>query len=112
MSKFNYQARSKTGEIKSGTVKASSKEAAFNVLKSHGFYVTALKKSAVPFYARRLKIFEGVRKKDVMMFSRQLAIMFKSKVPLSESFRTLAKQTRNSNFKDKILNLWQVHGCF
>jgi len=103
--KFNYQARTKTGEIKTGTVKASSKESAFDVLKTHGLYVTALEKANVPFYARRLKIFERVSKKDIMVFSRQLAIMFKSKVPLAESFRTLAQQTKNNSLKDKILKI-------
>jgi len=100
--KFNYQARTKTGEIQSGIVEASSREAAFEVLKAHGLYVTALEESLVPIYAKRLKIFERITGKEIVAFSRQLAIMFKSRVPLVEIFHTLAKQTKNLNFKDKI----------
>ncbi|MBM3251121.1 MAG: type II secretion system F family protein [Candidatus Nealsonbacteria bacterium] len=103
--RFNYQARTKTGEVQSGVVEASSREAAFTVLKTHGFFVTALEEAALPFYARRLKILERVSKKDIVLFSRQLSIMFKSKVPLLESFRTLAQQTKNSNFREKILKI-------
>lgn len=103
--KFNYQARKKTGEIQSGTVEASTKEAAFNVLKSHGLFVTSLEQTALPLFLRKLKIFEMISKKDVVLFSRQLAIMFKSKVPLVESFQTLAKQARNPGFRDKILRI-------
>ncbi len=104
--KFNYQARSKTGEIQSGMVEASNREAAFNVLKTHGLYVTALQEtSAIPFYAQKLKFIERVSKKDIVLFSRQLSIMFKSNVPIVESFRAIAKQTRKSVFKDKILKL-------
>jgi len=104
--RFNYQARTKTGEIQSGIVEASSREAAFNVLKSHNLYVTALEEAgAVPFYAKRLRIFERITRKDIVLFSRQLAIMFKSNVPVVETFRTIAKQTRKHTFREVILNI-------
>ncbi len=91
--KFHYQARSKIGEIQSGVVEASSKEAAFAVLKAHGFFVIALEEIAPPFYAKGLEIFQRITRKDIVSFSRQLAIMLKSQVPLTETFQTLAKQT-------------------
>ncbi len=104
--KFNYQARTKKGEIQTGVIEASNREAAFNVLKAHGLYVTALEETAVaPFYAKKLKIFERVSKKDVVLFSRQLSIMFKSNVPLIETFRTIARQTKKSTFQEIILNI-------
>ena len=105
--KFNYQARTKTGEIQSGVVEASSREAALDVLKTHGLYVTALEEASAPIYARKLRIFERIREKDIVVFSRQLAIMFKSKVPLVETLHTLAEQTKNSNFREKILKIAQ-----
>jgi len=104
--KFNYQARTKKGKIQTGVVEASNREAAFNVLKTHGLYVTALEEtSAAPFYAKKLKIFERVSKKDVVLFSRQLSIMFKSNVPLIETFRTIARQTKKAIFQEIILNI-------
>jgi len=104
--KFNYQTRTKTGEIQSGVVEASNREAAFNVLKTHGLYVTALEdRRAIPFYAQKLKFIERVSKKDIVLFSRQISIMFKSNVPIVESFRAIAKQTRKSVFREKILKL-------
>ena len=104
--KFNYQARSKTGEIQSGMIEASSREAAFNTLKAHGLYVTALERiTAIPFYAQKLKFIERVSKKDIVLFSRQVSIMFKSNVPIVECFQAIAKQTRKSVFKEKVLKL-------
>lgn len=103
--RFNYQARTKTGEIQSGTVEASTREAAFDVLKGHGLYVTILEPAGVPFYARRLKIFQIITRKDIVLLSRQLAIMFKSRVPLVETFQTIASQTRKPNFREKILKI-------
>lgn len=103
--KFNYQARTKTGEIQSGTIEASSREAAFNVLKAHDLYVTALEPVAVPFYARRIPFLQKTTKGDIVAFSRQLAIMLKSNVPLVETFKAIADQTRKINFKEKILKV-------
>jgi len=104
--KFNYQARGETGEIQSGVVEASNREAAFNVLKTHGIYVTALEEiTAVPIYARKLKILERVTKKDIVLFSRQVSIMFKSKVPVVETLQTIAKQSRKSILREKILKI-------
>ena len=98
--KYNYQSRSKTGEVQSGIVEASNKEAAFEVLKKNGLFVTALEEASVPFYAKKLKILEKVTQKDVVSFSRQLSIMLRSKVALTETLRTLATQTRNNKFKE------------
>jgi type IV pilus assembly protein PilC len=103
--KLNYQARTRMGEIQSGVVEASDKEAASLVLKNHGLFVTTLEEMDVPVYAKKINIFERVTKKDVVMFSRQLSIMLKSNVALIESFRTIARQARNSNFREKILNI-------
>lgn len=104
--KFNYQARSEIGEIQSGIVEASNREAAFNVLKTHGLYVTALEEiTSIPVYARKLKIFERVTKKDIVLFSRQISIMFKSNVPVVETLQAIAKQARKSTLKEKILKI-------
>ena len=103
--KFNYQTRTKKGEIRSGQVEASSREAAASLLQKHGLYVTFLEEFVPPLYARRVKFFEKISQKDLVLFSRQLAIMFKSKVPLVESLRVLSLQTDNPDFKEKIMKL-------
>jgi len=103
--KFNYQTRTKKGEIRSGQIEASSREAAVSLLQKHGLYVTFLEESVPPIYARRVKLFEKISQKDLVLFSRQLAIMFKSKVPLVESLRVLSLQMENHDFKEKIMKL-------
>ncbi len=103
--KFNYQTRTEKGEIQTGSVEASSREAAVVLLQKHGLYVTFLEEALSPLYAKRIKIFERISKKDIVLFSRQLAIMFRSKVPLVESLRVLSSQTKNLDFKETILEL-------
>lgn len=105
--KFNYQARTKQGEVKSGQIEASSKEAAVNLLQKHGLYVTFLEEAVAPIYAKKVKLFERISSKDIVLFSRQLAIMFKSKVSLVESLRVLSVQAKSQDFKERIIELSQ-----
>jgi type IV pilus assembly protein PilC len=104
--KFEYQARTKSGEIRTGIVEAVSKEGAVILLQRYGFFLTQLEEiDSAPFYTKKLTLFNKASKKDLVMFSRQLSIMFKSEVPLVESLRTLANQTKREDFKEKILKL-------
>ena len=104
--KFNYQARTKEGEVQAGIVEAASQEAALSILQKYGLYVTHLKEIIPPpFYAKEIRIFRGVSRKDIVIFSRQLAIMFKSGVPLAEALRVMARQSINPDLKEKVLRI-------
>jgi type IV pilus assembly protein PilC len=103
--KFNYQARTKKGEIQSGEIEASSKEVAIELLKRKDLYVTFLEKATTSVYSKRIVLFERITAKDLSLFSRQLSVMFKAKVPLIESLDALSSQTKNIDFKEKIMNI-------
>jgi len=104
--KFEYQARTKTGEVQSGTVEAASQEAALVLLQKYGLFITALEEvKPSPLFAKKIRLFGGISKKDRVIFSRQLSIMFKSRVPLVEALRVLVGQTANSLFQEKILRM-------
>lgn len=103
---FNYQARTQKGEVKIGIIEASGKEVAISLLQKYGLYVTLLEEAnKTSLFAKKIKLFERIPAKDVVMFSRQLSIMFSAKVPLVESLRTLAVQTKNLDFKEKIMKI-------
>ncbi len=103
--KFNYQARNTNGQIQSGIVEATNKDIALDILKAHGLYVTALEEVVLPIYAKKITFFEFITKKDIVIFSRQLSIMLKSRIPLVEIFQTIAKQTSKAGFREKILKI-------
>ncbi len=103
--KFNYQARDKKGQILTGVIDASDKETALKILKTKGIFVTSLKSHKVPAYSKNITFLEKVSRKEVVLFSRQLAIMFKARVPLIETLETLAKQTKNRLFQSIILKI-------
>lgn len=105
--KFNYQARTQDGQVQSGVVEASSKEVAIDLLQRQNLFVTLLEEtSRPPVYAKKIMIFERISHKDVILFSRQLAIMFSSKIPLVEALQILAEQeTKNIELKERILSI-------
>jgi type II secretory pathway component PulF len=101
--KFNYLARTKDGQIQRGVVEASSEDAVLAIMQKYGLYVTSLEREKdAPIYARQIKIFQGVSEKEIVMFSRQLSIMFKSQVPIVEALSAIARQTEKLEFKEKI----------
>ncbi|MFH1584871.1 MAG: type II secretion system F family protein [Patescibacteria group bacterium] len=101
--KFNYQARDKKGEVRSGVVEASTEETALQILDRHGLYVTILEQAQkAPILGKRIELFSRISRKDVMVFSRQLAIMFRSQVPLVEALQTIAMQLENEAFRERL----------
>ena len=103
---FNYQARTKQGEIKVGVVEASSRETALDLLEKYGLFVTLLEEAEVaPIYQRKIKLFAKVPPVEVVNFTRQAAILFKSRIPIVEIFYTLGRQTKNQLFKEKIMDI-------
>jgi len=103
--KFHYKARTKEGETQFGIIEASSKEAAVALLQRHNLFVISLEEEKVPFYAKELKIFRRISKKDIVTFTRQLSVMFKSEVSLVEALDVLASQIKNRDFKEIIVGL-------
>ncbi len=107
--KFNYQARTKEGDVQAGVVEAASQEAAVKVLQEYGLVVTFLEQAGgEPFYSKSLGIFERIGRKDLVLFSRELSAMFKSEVSLVESLRAIAEEAKNPAFKEKILKLGEA----
>lgn len=99
--KFNYTARTAAGEIQAGDIEAKNKDQAIEILQKHGLIIFSLKEKEVPlFFLREIKFFPTVAPKDLVIFSRQLAVLFSCRIPLMESVRVTAKQTINLYFQD------------
>ena len=107
--KYLYQARSKEGKLETGTVEASSKEAAAILLQKYNIFVTSLKeRSPLILKTESIGFLNRVSKKDLAIFSRQMAVLMQSRVPVTRSLKSLAIQTKNPGFKDKILKISQM----
>jgi len=103
---FNYQVRDKEGGISTGVVEASSRESALQIIGRSGLFVTHLERiERGPLYAKKIRFSSKVSTKDVMLFSRQLAIMFKAQVSVLESLEAIASQMTNRSFQEKIFSM-------
>ncbi|MDP2132721.1 MAG: type II secretion system F family protein, partial [Sulfuritalea sp.] len=85
---FSWEGKNKQGKVVRGELKAASEAAANAALRRQGINITKLKKQKVGSGGK-------VSDKDITLFSRQLATMVKSGVPLLQSFDIVGKGTNN-----------------
>ena len=101
---FSYTARTKSGETQNGVVEAVTQETALDILHRNGLIVTELSEvKRSELFASVAKLFQRVKTKDIVVFSRQLATLFEATVPLVESLRTIGMQIQNAYFQS-VLN--------
>jgi len=104
--KFLYIARTQQGRLQSGEVEAADQKEALAALQSNSLVVVDLRKiGRMPLIFKNFSLFGGVKKKDVVMFSRQLATMFSAKVPIIQALTALANQTKSPVFRETIFRL-------
>ena len=106
--KYIYQARTKEGKTETGTVEASSKEAAALILQKYDIFVTAIRAQNSFLAGKNIRLFEKISKKELAIFARQLALMLNSRVPVIQSLKSLSVQTKKEGFKEKILKIAQL----
>jgi len=87
-SDFSWEGKNKSGKVVRGEIRAASEAAANASLRRQGINVSKIKK-------RKTGSSGKVSDKDITLFSRQLATMVKSGVPLLQSFDIVGKGTNN-----------------
>lgn len=106
MATFEYKARTKEGEIRSGIIETSSEDAALDTLQQNGLIVLSLvsreKKSFLEF---RLPFENRVSQKDIVIFSRQLSTLFEAHVPVVETLRILVGTTSRPGLRKAIAEI-------
>lgn len=100
MAKFRYRVLDSSGKPTSGEASAKTSEQIVNELRSRGFTVLEVieleDKAAAPMVAiakARLKL--GLPKKDLMVFTRQLATTLAAGVPLLRILAVMRKRCRS-----------------
>lgn len=101
--KFKYTARTQTGELQTGFVEGVNREAAYNILIGNNLYLLSLESSEVGhWYDGIVNFFKKVKGKDVMIFTRQFAVLLGAKISLGDSLKNVYKQTSNLVLKETI----------
>ncbi|MSU54429.1 MAG: type II secretion system F family protein [Candidatus Staskawiczbacteria bacterium] len=104
--KFNYKARTRDGKIETGVIDASGREAAAVLLQKYNIFITSLTQETEKSpLLKGIKFEKKVSNRDLVIFSRQLAVMLESRVSVIQSLSSLAIQTKKDNFKKIILEI-------
>jgi len=96
MSKFVYTLKDEKGRDYQGAIQAKDKKEAQAALDTKGYYLTSLRRIPqveFPVFARK------ITKMDVIVFSRQLATMLGTGLPITRSLAAIAEQSDNEGLK-------------
>ena len=91
-----------------GFVEGPSKDAAISTLTTHELFVLSLESAErkSPFDSI-LGFFNRVKTKDLMVFTRQLATMLESEMPLNSALQSLYQQTPKVALKEAVFEILQ-----
>ncbi len=100
---FLYQAKTQTGELIAGKVEAPSEDQAVNVLQQKGLAILSLEESKKGLLLQDLtSVFSKPSRKDVVLFTRQMATLIEADVPLVEGLHALVRQVEKEPFRKVI----------
>ncbi len=106
--KFKYQAKTKEGEDQVGFVEAGTRESAANILAGHNLYILSIEPAEkTHWYERLATYFSGVRRKDMVVFTRQLATLLEARLSLNKALQTLYEQTNQPVLKEAVYQISQ-----
>lgn len=101
---FHYNAITNTGDKKTGTVEAGSRDLAIVAIQRRGLIVSFIEEDSKKSGLLGLSFFEPtVKMKDIVIMSRQISTLFESQVSALKAFNLLASNTENKALV-KILN--------
>ena len=104
MPQYLYTAMDNSGKERKGKIEAVSEDAATLDLRAKGLYVTSLRvavkvqKNKAKAKAKGMNMNLGpmvIKRKELTVVTRQLAILLEAGLPLIRSLRTLEKQAKN-----------------
>ncbi|MBI3988775.1 MAG: type II secretion system F family protein [candidate division NC10 bacterium] len=104
---FAYSGRSRAGQLISGEMEASNREAVVAQLRRQQIMATSVKQKArelaitIPGFGGR------VGDKDLAVFTRQFATMIDAGLPLVQCLEILASQQENKTFKKTLVEIRQ-----
>ena len=108
--KYNYKARKPSGQIFQGIVEAADENTAADILIDRGIAIISIEEvSRVEYDSEKgftFTFLKGkIKRKEVLIFARQLAVMISANVPVVQSLRIIVQQTESEHFKEIISDI-------
>lgn len=101
---FNYKALDAQGQPQNGSVEALNTDVAISAIQRRGLVIIEINAQEEVAHGlnRRIKLFERVSNKDIVILSRQIATLFAAQVSALRVFRLLSGETENRVLGEKI----------
>jgi type IV pilus assembly protein PilC len=95
--KFIFRAKDQEGALREGTIDAMNQESAVDIIQKNGFIPVSIEpEKKVPKFIKDIKrTWEGVTKKELAIFFRQLATLIEAKVPITQALSAIGEQSAN-----------------
>src|SRR5688572_25433726 len=105
MAQFTYKARTTDGQLTRGKLRAASADRAAALLRSHGLTPVDITPMSSEGILKRNVFGSAMNRKDLILFSRQLASMIQAGVPVLEALRAMQQQIEKKSFQDIVQDL-------
>ena len=100
MAIFNYKAKNRLGKIKRGRAIAVNEAIAIKNLNRRGLDIISIKDATKSVDHKFTFLFNPIKGRDLVIFSRQFSVMMSAGVPIAEALITIVDQTENLKFRD------------
>ncbi len=106
MAEFVYQAKNQQGQLIEGHIEASSEEQAVITLQQQNLVILSLDQAEKKLLEKDLTaVLVRPNRKDVVIFTRQLATLIDADVPLVDGLHILSQQVEKASFKKVVLSI-------
>ena len=110
MRNFIYKAKDNSKELITGTLQAETEQEALGMLSQMGYFPLSIESEESTSSERNKDSvsagwFSRVRKRDITLFTRQLADLLESGIPLMRALDILREQTENRRLQDVLANI-------
>ncbi|TCL67424.1 type IV pilus assembly protein PilC [Hydrogenispora ethanolica] len=98
MPTYRYQARERSGKVKAGLIDANSEREAGARLRQDGLYITAIQPLLELRGRTQSNPNRKIKLRDLLLFTRQFAVLIRAGVNLVSCLNLLAQQNDNHHF--------------
>lgn len=111
MSVFKYKAKTIEDRIIEGTLEVENEDVARAMLIEQGLTIVALEERSFTDIGQMTIWSPRVNKKDIVIFSRQLAVMVSAQIPIVQALKIISGQTHNARLQKVIRQVYTQVGA-
>jgi type IV pilus assembly protein PilC len=99
MAVYAWEGRTRTGEVRKGTMEADAEPDVVSRLRGQNISITRVNKKGRDLSSLKLPFGGGVSQKELVIFTRQLATMIDAGLPIVQCLDILSTQSETKNFR-------------